>query len=299
MILALASYATSNDESAKAKLLALYAPTPAMVLLDASQEDDESSKNPHETPLLQLASDIILHLQQPSTSSTDKDDNDTQPSIVAPSTPLSSLIQNNPQESQKVMLIWACNAFSGARIYERTSRINHSCDFNAIISPKSPVETEVQVVRAVCTIAQWDEINISYLGSWTYADRRVRRERLKRDKYFECQCDRCRRDGAEGDVAASIPCTQRHERVGRFLEEEVQYDDDNEVLYTQPSLFKGPQGQGQESNDSYLCPKPLKGLGLINGCGCAMSFDQMISTEEWRKLQDLSRESKIWIGLKL
>lgn len=191
------------------------------------------------------------------------------------------------------MLLWACNAFSGARIYERTSRINHSCDFNAIISPKSPVETEVQVVRAVCTIAQGDEINISYLGSWTYADRRVRRERLKRDKYFECQCDRCRRDGAEGDVAASIPCTQCHERVGRFLEEEVQYDDDNEVLYTQPSLFKGPQGQGQgqESNDSYLCPKSLKGLGLINGCGCAMSFDQMISTEEWRRLQDLSSAS--------
>jgi hypothetical protein len=31
----------------------------------------------------------------------------------------------------------------------------------------------------------------------------------------------------------------------------------------------------------------------------SMSFDQMISTEEWRRLQDLSRESKIWIGLKL
>ena len=78
---------------------------------------------------------------------------------------------------------------------------------------------------------------------------------MKRDKYFECQCDRCCRDDAEGDIAASIPCTQCHERVGRFLEEEVQYDDEGEVLYTQP--LKG-QGQGPQSNDSYLCPKSLK-----------------------------------------
>ena len=237
MILALASYAISNNDDAKAKLLTLYAPSPIHA------EIQETSKNPHEASLLQLVSDIF-HTLHPS-------EHDSKPSIVEPSTPLFHLLQNKPQESQKVMILWACNAFAGARIYERTSRINHSCDFNAIVSPKSPVETEIQVVRSVCTIAEGDEIHISYLGSWTYVDRWVRRERLKRDKYFECQCDRCRREDGGGDVAASIPCTQCHERVGRYLEEEVQYDDEGEVLYAKP--FKG-----EESNNSYLCPKSQK-----------------------------------------
>ena len=238
MIMALASYALCTDEDVKAKLLSLYAPTPRMDSQDVSSSSPCDAHD-HEAPLRQLAWDIVsfLHME------------DTSKSIVAPSTALFKMLEKDRSESQKVMLLWACNAFAGGRIYERTSRINHSCDYNAIVSsPSSQADSEAQIVRAVCSIAPEEEIHISYLGSWTYADKHVRKERLKRDKFFECTCARCQREDIEGDIAASIPCIKCHERQGRYLEEEAQYDDEGEVVYAKPFRGKG------EDEHNYRCP---------------------------------------------
>jgi len=180
------------------------------------------------------------------------------------------LLEASEQELLDVMLIWACNAFEGGRVYDTISRINHSCDPNAIVQVGQQSQggsknaaRECQVVRAAARIQVGDEINISYLGTLLYADRSARRRVLRRTKHFACQCSRCcyvatagAGGGADGnedesdddvtirnrDVAASIPCLFCHPRVtGRMqLDEDVQYDDEQTVHYMSPVLSPPP-----------------------------------------------------------
>ena len=153
---------------------------------------------------------------------------------------------------QKVMLIWACNSFEGGRVYAETSRVNHSCNPNAIIK----VDTEssqlqktaaaagasgeeataahsdhAQKVVAAAPIAAGDEITISYLGILLYSDTSFRRDILQRQKMFFCGCSRCGNDC--DDKAGCIPCPVCHPRQEPqgILDEDVQYDDEQTVNY--------------------------------------------------------------------
>ncbi|KAL3917216.1 MAG: hypothetical protein SGILL_004814 [Bacillariaceae sp.] len=130
---------------------------------------------------------------------------------------------------QKILLVWSCNSFQGGRIYETISRVNHSCNPNAVIVPMGENDNGQRVVAAT-DIAAGTEITISYLGLLLYADTAVRRKKLSTTKYFECQCARCK-ETQQG--AAQIPCPSCHPRhpTQLCLDEEVQYDDDQEVQY--------------------------------------------------------------------
>lgn len=129
-------------------------------------------------------------------------------------------------ELQEILLIWAYNAFEGGRIYVQISRVNHDCNPNAIIQ----ADEDAQRVVAAMDIAVDDEISISYLGLFLYAERSARQKKLKMTKYFDCQCQRCKQ---ADDVAGLIPCPTCHPRElpQQALDEDVQYDDEQNVNY--------------------------------------------------------------------
>jgi hypothetical protein len=235
------------------KLLSLYHPS----VHDSDNNDDNSTtkqmkkkehEHEHEQAIVQLAQQAYIYLH----------------SKTLPSTPVHSFIHNptttekqehpvHPQKQLclKLMLIWTCNSFQGGHVYHTMSRINHSCDFNAVITlPPQPLPSHdssnknnnrsnknsnknknnnnAQIVKAASTIEPGDEIHISYLGSCTYVGYDMRQSLLAQDKYFDCRCTRCLHDCKIGDAASSIPSILHHERsagCGRYLDEDVQYDD--------------------------------------------------------------------------
>ncbi|GKY98678.1 hypothetical protein MPSEU_000824100 [Mayamaea pseudoterrestris] len=172
----------------------------------------------------------------------------------------------------KVMLIYSCNSFEGGRIYERTSRINHSCDPNAVVNVDGNEES--QRVLAATNISVGDEITISYLGTMLYSDKTSRRERLRRDKHFICQCARC---VAAADLAARVPCNSCHPRPSgqRQLDEDVQYDDERTVHYM------APNGHGL-----YTCER------------CSKILDVTIKTDEQllKTIQSVTAKVSIFIN---
>lgn len=181
----------TEKEETKKSLLELYFPT-------------EESFSSLEEDILQLAQQAVEYLQkQPDYSNA-----------------------NDAETLQKVMLIWACNAFQGGRVYFQMSRANHSCNPSAIIQS----DDDKQRLVAATDIAKGDEITISYLGSMMYTETSVRNQKLQHSKFFSCSCARCKDD--EEDTAARIPCATCHPRnANQSLDEDVQYDDDQEVQY--------------------------------------------------------------------
>ena len=142
---------------------------------------------------------------------------------------LKQLLEESPETILKVMLISCCNSFEGGRIYNITSRINHSCNPNAVVKIDS-ANLEAQKIIAAAPIEAGDEIFISYIGTMLYADRPTRQEILREAKYFTCNCSRCT---IANDLAARIPCLRCHPRpAGQAqLDEDVQYDDEQTVKY--------------------------------------------------------------------
>mmetsp|Transcript_29148 Transcript_29148/g.44070 ORF Transcript_29148/g.44070 Transcript_29148/m.44070 type:complete len:487 (-) Transcript_29148:87-1547(-) len=140
---------------------------------------------------------------------------------------LKTFVEDRPDDARKVMLVWSCNSFQGGRIYAQQSRINHSCNPNAVIRANE----DKQTVLAACSIKAGEEICISYLGLLLYADRPVRQAQLLADKHFQCNCCRC---SQFFDPAAAIPCVTCHDRNGRYLDENVAYDDEENVNYMFP-----------------------------------------------------------------
>ena len=149
----------------------------------------------------------------------------------------SSLRTTDPELLFKVILIHSSNSFAGARCYERSCRINHSCNPNCL----AVSDGDAQTIVAACNISAGEELTISYLGLLLYADTQTRQSKLYSDKHFTCACPRCQ--SSNGDIAASVPCPTCHEREGRYLNEDVAYDDDLNVNYCRP--FHG--------NDKYKC----------------------------------------------
>jgi SET domain len=131
---------------------------------------------------------------------------------------------------QTVVLIWACNAFEGGRVYQNISRINHSCDPNAIVRPGTEASDDNRlIVRAAAPISPGDEISISYLGLFLYTSTECRQQQLRRTKHFACHCTRCL---AKQDWASVIPSLVAYPRTTlAILDEDIQYDDDQSVQY--------------------------------------------------------------------
>mmetsp|Transcript_34293 Transcript_34293/g.69177 ORF Transcript_34293/g.69177 Transcript_34293/m.69177 type:complete len:457 (+) Transcript_34293:4050-5420(+) len=180
---------------------------------------------------------------------------------------LAALVNGDNHEKQKeclqIMLVWSCNAFEGGVLYEKTSRANHSCDSNAIVRESSVFSSlaacasadtsgssnnrdsgfhqpKNQQLVAATTIQAGDEITISYLGIFAYAGGSVRQDQLRRTKHFTCRCSRC----TGCDNASAVPCPSCHPRVNdRYLDEEVQYDDEKTVKYAYPkNAYVATQG---------------------------------------------------------
>jgi hypothetical protein len=178
----------------------------------------------------------------------------------------------------KFLLIYSCNAFEGGRIYRTLSRVNHDCNPNAIVVERGGRggwgwenvvggddhhaniddanrnaakndnidDHDVSVLRAACDISPGDEITISYLGRYLYASYPIRQRLLRMNKHFMCRCSRC--EGAVavdvdggiggGDLASRVPCPVCHPRTGRYLDDDVMFDDDDDdidVRYAVPS----------------------------------------------------------------
>lgn len=248
MVTAAATYADAisskklSDEM-KDKILELYSPSECDV---KGTNGDNEKVNEYESAVYTLATKAASFIKENSIESS----------------PLYSFVKENEKECISIMLIWACNAFQGGLLYDVTSRINHSCDFNAVICT-DPKNESKQIVKAACEIQPNDEINISYLGSYTYADLYQRRKILRRDKFFDCHCSRCVREESfglssdsdnVGDIASCIPSILYHERVsGRYLDEDVQYDDDedNPVHYAVRNYSSKSDNQNEQVYLSY------------------------------------------------
>ncbi len=213
----------SLDDTTVSSLTSLYTPS-----LDTPSE--------HETSIVQLSHAVLDYLR----------------TNAVKGSPLETALRERKETIQSLMLVWACNAFAGGRIYRTVSRINHSCNPNAIVQTKEG-DDNGQILKAATPIRAGDELSISYLpGLFLYADTATRQARLKADKYFHCSCSRCT---GNTDAAWTIPCPQCHPRLGRQLEEDVQYDDDQQVHYISlPSL------SCQHCDFTYMPDQKLKNL---------------------------------------
>lgn len=129
--------------------------------------------------------------------------------------------QNN-ETLHKIIMVAFCNSFEGGHVYKEASRINHSCQPNAIVRIQDNQNLQVQALIPIMTN---DAVSISYAGLYLYADTRARQTILRRDKFFDCTCVRCQ---ALVDPGNTIPCTVCHPRQQSQLDEATQYDDDTE-----------------------------------------------------------------------
>lgn len=193
-----------NDDN-RTKLLELYSP--------------DTAPSREEEGIVKVAQEALKYIQNHSKGGSN----------------LRKLVTDDAETALKIMLVWSCNSFQGGRIYEKQSRINHSCNPNAIIQVVD--DDDKQIVRAATAIANGEEITISYLGLLLYSDRPTRQSQLVLHKHFSCTCNRC---SASPDPAAAVPCSQCHAREGRYLEEDVAFDDDKQVHYMFPRAASAP-----------------------------------------------------------
>jgi SET domain len=165
------------------------------------------------------------------------------------SNPLATALRDDRESLQRIALVWACNAFAGGRIYQRHSRLNHSCQPNAVVQTRQgggglpnhknnntkdgddddDNDDDEQWIRATAAIEIGDEVTISYLPiEYLYSDTSFRRSILRDTKYFHCHCIRC--DDRVEQFVTAIPCIKCHPRTRQgMLDEDVQYDDDVEA----------------------------------------------------------------------
>ncbi|KAG7357106.1 CMP/dCMP deaminase zinc-binding protein [Nitzschia inconspicua] len=197
---------TRSDDD---KILQLYYPT------DNNRFDDNSADSDPENVVRQLSKQAVEYLKTSSTKSSGEWSKFQDWGML-----------------EKILRIWACNSFQGGLLYDTFSRVNHSCNPNAVIVTNSDDDknTGGQRLVAATKIQNGEEIFISYLGLFLYADTTTRRKKLKQTKYFECQCQRCT---SSHDPAAQTPCPTCHPRdtTQLSLDEDVQYDDEGDVQY--------------------------------------------------------------------
>ena len=216
MLMVLASYAASPSPSddTNERLLELYHPS-----------IDTTNDNQDEEDAVDFAKLVLKCVK----------------TIAAPN---SALRKYDDNQLMEILLIYSCNSFEGGRIYHKLSRVNHSCNPNAVVVAAEKGDKDDSVLKAACDINIGDEISISYLGKYLFAGYPIRQRLLKSNKHFVCQCDRCYNDDTKmnsenassttnnstnGDLASRIPCPSCHPRTGRYLDEDVMFDDDDDT----------------------------------------------------------------------
>ena len=263
MILALASYATTlsyeelsqqsqQHKKNKSKLFQLYHPQHLNV------GTCKQTTNQDELNAIELAQLAISCAKQMCASKENA---------------LSSLLLKSNDDDEllvELLLIYTCNSFEGGRVYNELSRVNHSCDPNAVVvegsiddfstsaastsneGTKNNNNNDMSVLKAACDIKPGDEITISYLGKYLFASYPIRQKVLRANKHFVCKCVRCSKEDCGSsmsnvnekkksnesdaanyqlDLASRIPCPVCHPRTGRYLDEDVMFDDDDDEDY--------------------------------------------------------------------
>jgi len=245
MLVALASYAIQHktmNEEIKSKLLELYHP-------------EFSTEEQNEKDAIELAKLAIKCSRE----------------IAASNSSLDSLLSNQDESLLKVLLIYSCNSFENGRIYHRLSRVNHSCNPNAVVvEDPSGENDDVSILKAACDIKAGDEIHISYLGKYLFSSYPIRQRLLKANKHFVCQCVRCKDDNNTGDLASRIPCPSCHPRTGRYLDEDVMFDDgDDPDEYGLKVSYATPKNGMMAEDRSAYCPS-CKNTTAVVADDCSM-----------------------------
>ncbi|KAL7486116.1 hypothetical protein ACHAW6_015965 [Cyclotella cf. meneghiniana] len=253
MILAAATYAAyppSNDGGMKEKLFELYHPP---IECDADDEHDEEARNA--VMLARLAVECCKELAAPHAAIKDSFNNKSGEDILG------------EQELLKLILIYSCNAFEGGRIYHTLSRVNHSCNPNAVVVEGH--SSNVSVLKAVCSIKKGEQITISYLSKALYAGYPVRQRKLRAEKHFICKCQRCTENNGEQvkgrpsvslDLASRIPCPICHPRTGRYLDEDLMFDEEEDDLQISYALAKN----GMTAEERALYCASCGGITSVN-----------------------------------
>ncbi|MGK3736377.1 MAG: hypothetical protein ACI8RD_006787 [Bacillariaceae sp.] len=199
----------------------------------------------------------------------------------------------------KICLVWCCNSFQGGRIYQQLSRVNHSCNPNAVIQTTKVTQqanqehknddsnNDGQQLVAATNIQKGSEIYISYLGLILYTDTVVRKKKLERTKFFNCLCSRCCAASSEGDEgAAKIPCPVFHPRDPQqmSLDEDAQYDDDQSVRYI--SLME-PKSNDKSGTDNEKLYKVLRSV-----CGIIESLLETYDDDGLAKTTSVNNEDE-------
>jgi len=261
MLVALASYAIQHktmNEEIKSKLLELYHP-------------NLSTEEQNEKDAIELAKLAIKCSRE----------------VAASNTSLDSLLSNQDESLLRVLLIYSCNSFEQGRIYHKLSRVNHSCNPNAVVvEDPSGENDDVSILKAACDIKAGDEIHISYLGKYLFSSYPIRQRLLKANKHFVCQCVRCKDDNNTGDLASRIPCPSCHPRTGRYLDEDVMFDDgDDSDEYGLKVSYAAPKNGMMAEERSTYCPS-CKGTTSVVADGSmkkkkeAMAITYMCKAEE-------------------
>ncbi|KAL3775042.1 hypothetical protein ACHAWO_007227 [Cyclotella atomus] len=187
-------------------------------------------------------------------------------SLAAPNSSLYNLLHQKANGSDEdellnLLLLYSCNAFEGGRIYHTLSRVNHSCNPNAVVCVEESTDSsDVSVLKAACPIPKGSEITISYLGKELYAGYPVRQRKLRLEKHFVCRCIRCAgihnqessntNNGEKNskeitlDLASCIPCPICHPRSSRYLDDDVMFDeieDDLQISYAYAQNGMSPE----------------------------------------------------------
>jgi len=257
MILAMSSYAAKQpSEEVKTKLFELY--HPSSINNEGDNADATADVNATIKDALELTK-LALSCGQ---------------KMAAKDSPLSSLLQNKADKEllMKLLLIYSCNAFEGGRIYHRLSRVNHSCNPNAVVveggESSDAGANDTSVLKAACDIQAGEEIRISYLGKYLYAGFPVRQRVLRDSKHFVCKCSRCSGSGGEeeedhGDLASRVPCPVCHPRTGRYLDEDVMFDEDANDDENGISVCYAVPANGLTAEERSLRCKSCKGTTSI------------------------------------
>ena len=73
-------------------------------------------------------------------------------------------------------------------------------------------------------VVEGEELTISYLGIFLFADTQTRRKLLHGTKFFACRCARCE---STSDLCNRLPCPKCHKReAGKYLPQEVEWEEE-------------------------------------------------------------------------
>ncbi|KAL3794055.1 hypothetical protein HJC23_008943 [Cyclotella cryptica] len=286
MILAAATYAAyppSNEDGSKDKLFELYHPT---INCDADDEYNKEAQNAVE--LARLAIECCKELAAPHTALKDSLHHKNDEGMLG------------EQELLKLILIYSCNAFEGGRIYHKISRVNHSCNPNAVVVEGH--SSDVSVLKAACSIKKGEEITISYLSKALYAGYPVRQRKLRAEKHFICKCKRCTENNGDEvkgqpsvslDLASRIPCPICHPRTGRYLDEDLMFDEEEDDLQISYALAQN----GMTAEERSLYCTSCQGVTSVNVDGSirkkkeGMTIEYMTTAED--KVYDWMESNKL------